>query len=195
MGFVPLLRERVTFGHGPKSHQKGHLETLFLRTSLALWRRCLSLPCAARSQIGGGHRSKVVCRLRSGPATASGQSYKPSCSSRGRTQGSAPTRWTRCVCACRRERRIPTPASAQAAYPSAHRMRHASLTPLCLLFPTAPADAGLRRDPICSHRLGMTDTSARRFPFANPACHCEGTKCPWQSVFPRAVGDAAPYEG
>ena len=71
VGLVPLLRERVTFGHGPKSHQKGHLETLFLRTSLALWRRCSSLPCPTRSRIVGGHRSKVVCRLRSGPAAAS----------------------------------------------------------------------------------------------------------------------------
>ncbi len=56
----------------------------------------------------------------------------------------------------------PTPVtSAQAAYPSARRKRHASLTPLCLLSPLHPLTLGCGGDPICSHRLGMTATSAQ----------------------------------
>jgi hypothetical protein len=73
---------------------KDALETPWFQVFPARSPARLSLPCPTRLRIVVARRSKVVCRLRSGPAAAPGQLCRPSCSSRGRTESSAPTQWT-----------------------------------------------------------------------------------------------------
>ena len=94
-----------------------------------------SLPCPTRSRFVGGHRIKVECRLRSGPATAS----------------------------------LPLPGN-YAGHPA----------------PLAGGPTDSHAGDI-GHRLGMTDGSARRFPFAKLTCHCEEGDSPTrQSASPGA---------
>ena len=55
----------------PQKSPKGPLRNAVSKNFPRAVACCLSLPCPTRSQIVVGHRSKVVCRLRSGPASAS----------------------------------------------------------------------------------------------------------------------------
>ena len=77
-------------------------------------------------------------------------------------------------------------SSQQSRMPSAFRTRcRFAAAPRQLCKPLTPLAGGPTDSHAgdIGHRLGMTDGSARRFPFAKLTCHCEGTKCPRQSVF------------
>ncbi len=90
-GLVPLLRERVTFGPGPKSHQKGRLETLFLRTSCAPFAgayRCL-FPRDCGSWAVVASKSYDICVL--DPLPLPGNHANAPAPVAGRTRRSAPT--------------------------------------------------------------------------------------------------------
>ena len=90
-GLVPLLRERVTFGPGPKSHQKGRLETLFLRTSCAPFTgayRCrFPRDCGSRAVVAS--KSYDICVL--DPLPLPGNHANAPAPVAGRTRRSAPT--------------------------------------------------------------------------------------------------------